>query len=583
MKKQSYLIIGLLLCLLNFNILHAKRFALVVGNGKYNAAKQLHEKPNLKNAKNDAVLVAKTFRSLGFETILIEDGTLQQLYAGLERLKKEGAGAALGVVYFAGHGMEVDGTNYLLPVGAKLTNKASARTQTLPLDAVLRDLDSAKIQAKMVILDCCRNNPFAQGRDWEMSRNNRPGLAVIDRMPPSTLIMYSAGPGQTASDGRGVNSPFTEVFSQVIQKPNISCFEAFFRVADHVKKKTFARQQPWVKFDGAADAFRKFTFKGNAPTTIDANTGVVQMSQQDYKNMQEEINRLKQESQALQNSGSKPTTSTSALAKNKLRESEVSLSVFLRSWFNNQESNSAYAWASDFAPSTKYCYWEGSGPAPLAYIVGDRKKLIEKYPNRQYSVLGKATAEWFDNYNRAVLIVSYHYEYSGVKRARGNSFITLGVKKVDNQWKIISYDENVRKNAFKPGETPPPTAKIAAITKPELDKFLTQFIQHNISNDANLWVQDFAPAVAYVYKKDGLASHAELRKGRAELIKKFPNRNYKVVSASYSGMQPTQVNASLTLDYDYGRVKGRTKLDLKVILQNGKIVIKSYNESIVKK
>lgn len=555
----------------------------------------MNESPNLRNARNDARLVAKTFTSLGFETVLIEDGTVQSIYEGLERLKKSGRNASLGVVYYAGHGMEVDGVNYVVPVGARLTTKASARSETVPLENILRDLSSANIQAKMVILDCCRNNPFVAGRGWAQSRANNGGLAVIDQMPESTLIMFSAGPGQTASDGAGVNSPFTEIFSEVVTKPGISCFEAFFRVSDHVKARTNAKQQPWVKFDGAADAFRKFTFKGVPPQTIDAVTGVVQIGKQDYENMKEEMAKLKAAASKAQASGHTPVTPVAASQGGQSgpdlqARAEESLSIFLRGWESNQGANSAEAWASDFSDFPTYCYYDGSGGAPKNFIIEDREKLIKKYPYRTYEMLGKATAEWFDNYSRAVLVVSFHYKYTGQKNTQGNAFVTMGMKKYGNGWKIVSFEESIRRNAYKPsGGTPQPQAVVpqgggqGVMNEAGLNQFLGRWAKNNASNSSADWVSDFAPSVAYCYKNNGNANHAYLLDDRAKLIKKYPARTYQVVSATYNSLTANLADVTVVYDYDYGRATGRCRTQMKLVLWNGRIVISSFDESIVRK
>ena len=564
-------------------VFSAQRIALVIGNGNYDASKPINQKPNLRNTRSDAQLVSATFRKLGFKVILLEDATKAATEQALNALKTQGGEVPLGVVYYSGHGMEVNGTNYLCPIGGQLATRQDPDRYHVRLDTVLGKMAEAKIQAKVVILDCCRNDPFQPApRTMELEgepaqRTN--GLAVVDRIPQSTLIMYAAGPGQTASDGRGVNSPFTEIFSSVIQTPGISCFEAFFQVSDHVKKQTDSAQQPWVKFDGAADAFRKYTFAGSAPATGDSNAGVVMPSQQDLQTMQEEINKIRLESEAAMANGATAVPQNTPQALTGMEQANTEISVFLRRWISNQESNSAQAWAADFAPLPKYCYWKGFGGAPVSFLLQDRQELIEKYPSRDYEVLGNATCQYFNNFREAIVVVSYHYQYSGVKRAGGNSINTIALSKQGANWVITSYQEEVRKNARLPGSGP---VAVTAIDQASADAFLARWVSNNRSNRAADWVADFAPSVSYCYKKDGPADAAYLRQDRQELIDKFANRTYQILRFNVDVTDPTHATATLDYSYDYGRPKGKSTLKLSLALRNGRIEITRFDEKVLR-
>ncbi|YCM45070.1 caspase family protein [Verrucomicrobiaceae bacterium 227] len=566
--------------------LSAKRIALVIGNGVYDATKPITSKPNLKNTRSDSKLVAATFKSLGFEVILIEDATKMTTLVALNAIKTQGADASLGVVFFSGHGFEVGGNNYLCPVGAPgLRTREDSDKFHVNLNTVLDAMSQARIEAKMVILDCCRNDPFAPAPRAIEVETTAParagGMGVVDKIPQSTLIMFAAGPGQTASDGAGNNSPFTEIFSSVIQKPGISCFEAFFQVSEHVKRQTNSRQQPWVKFDGAADAFRKYTFQGTAPAASDSNTGVVSASQQNAQTMQEEVALIQQESVAALANGATPVPQSTPTPQGPSPRDKANneVSVFLRGWLANQESNSAAAWTSDFGISPKYTYWKGPGGAPLAFLRSDRQELIEKYPVRTYEVIGDATGEFFNNYQEAVVVISYHYEYQGAKKASGNSINTLRLMKIGNTWRVMGYDETVRRNASTPLPSKPSVNSINQVT---LAGFSNQWINHNFSNQPSDWVSDFANSVNYCYKKDGPANHPYLQKDRKELIDKFPSRKYEIESFKVLQNDGNRATANLIYRYDYGRVKGRSSITMGLGLINGKILITSYDEKILK-
>ncbi len=231
----------------------AERVALVIGNGGYQ-----HAKP-LANPTRDAAAVSKLLRDAGFEVVTVEDAGVEEMYLGMEKFKKAAAGARVGLFYYAGHGMEVDGKNFLLPVDAVLESPVQLRTQTVSLDTVLNDMKAVRLPAKLVILDCCRDNPLT--RSWMATRSNVAGglIAVPDAsIPEATMIMYASAPGQVALDGTGGNSPFTAALVKHLAEPGVSAFDAFLGVSDAVAKSTGERQVPWIKFDGAGRTFRLF-------------------------------------------------------------------------------------------------------------------------------------------------------------------------------------------------------------------------------------------------------------------------------------------------------------------------------------
>mgnify|MGYP000906934689 CR=1 FL=1 len=232
----------------------SERVALVVGNDAYRHA------PKLRNAVADSRLVATVLKEAGFEVIALEDAGVEAFYEGLERMKTLSGRARVGLVYFAGHGMEVEGRNYLLPVDAELSTSAQLRTQAVSLDAVLEELAATRLPAKLAILDCCRDNPLS--RSWLGSRSSGGGLGELKDgdLPDATMVMFSAGPGQVALDGVGANSPFTGALAARLRQPGQSVFEAFLGTSDDVVTATGSRQEPWVKFDGAGRAFRDLVF-----------------------------------------------------------------------------------------------------------------------------------------------------------------------------------------------------------------------------------------------------------------------------------------------------------------------------------
>jgi uncharacterized caspase-like protein len=219
-----------------------KRVALIIGDSAYQNA------PQLKNPVNDAALMAATFKSAGFDVV-----DSRQNLSALEtrRVLREFADAAenadIAVVYYAGHGLEVDGVNYMIPVDAKLERDTDVFDEAVPLDRLLIAAEPAK-QLRLVILDACRDNPFAKTmkRSVAAARSIDRGLAQIEPSSPNTLIAYSAKAGSTASDGDSRNSPFALALSKHLTTPGLDVRKALGYVRDDVLKATSNHQEPFV-------------------------------------------------------------------------------------------------------------------------------------------------------------------------------------------------------------------------------------------------------------------------------------------------------------------------------------------------
>ena len=216
----------------------SRRIALVVGNSKYR-----HVDP-LVNSANDARLMADTLRALGF--VLVGGGAQVDLdkYAldtVVQQFGKQLIGADVGLFYYAGHGMQVRGSNYLVPVGANPVREADLEFQMLDAGSVLRQMESSGTRLNLVILDACRNNPF-------LGRGLRSGGGGLAQMvaPEGTLISYATQPGAVALDGEDGNSPYTKALAQTMRRPGLDIFQTFNEVGLTVKRATRGSQQPWV-------------------------------------------------------------------------------------------------------------------------------------------------------------------------------------------------------------------------------------------------------------------------------------------------------------------------------------------------
>jgi uncharacterized caspase-like protein len=217
-----------------------KRVALILGNSIYQNV------PPLSNPINDGAVMAATFKNAGYDVVSRFDLSALDTRRVLRDFADRARDADIAVVYYAGHGMEVDGTNYLIPVDAKLERDTDIYDEAFSLDRILVAVEPAK-QLRLVILDACRDNPFARNMKHSLaSRSVGRGLAKIEPASPNTLIAYSAKAGSTAQDGDGKNSPFTTALAQHLTKPGLDIRKAFGFVRDDVLKNTGNRQEPFV-------------------------------------------------------------------------------------------------------------------------------------------------------------------------------------------------------------------------------------------------------------------------------------------------------------------------------------------------
>src|SRR5213080_4452038 len=218
-----------------------KRVALVLGNSAYqNVAR-------LPNPVNDGTVIAATLKNAGFDVVdERHDLPAAETRRALRDFADRARDADIAVVYYAGHGIEVDGTNYLIPVDAKLERDTGVYDEAFSLDRVLLAIEPAK-QLRLVILDACRDNPFAKTMKRTVaSRAIGQGLAKVEPTSPNMLIAYSAKAGSTALDGDAKNSPFTMALAKHLTTPGLDVRRAFGFVRDEVLKTTSYRQEPFV-------------------------------------------------------------------------------------------------------------------------------------------------------------------------------------------------------------------------------------------------------------------------------------------------------------------------------------------------
>jgi TPR repeat protein len=216
----------------------AKRVALVIGNSAYRNV------PRLENPASDARLIAKTLRDLGF-TVIGEDALLDldkpRFDAALQDFSNQALGADVVLFYYAGHGVQVAGRNFLVPVEANPTRESDVYLQMIDTAIVLSQMEGSGAKLNIVLLDACRNNPFA-GRGL---RSTTGGLAQM-QAPEGTLISYATQPGAAALDGADGHSPYSKALAETMRRPGLGLFDTFNEVGLSVKRATGGQQQPWL-------------------------------------------------------------------------------------------------------------------------------------------------------------------------------------------------------------------------------------------------------------------------------------------------------------------------------------------------
>ena len=223
------------------------KMALVIGNSNYGST------DNLKNPVNDAEDMEKVLKLLGFEVTLLKDLEQQSMEQAIEdfnkRLQQKNG---VGLFYYAGHGVQVGGENYLIPVKAKINREQDVRFRAIPLSQVLGAMEDAQNPFNIVILDACRDNPII--RKFRSSKTR--GLSAV-MAPEGMIIAFATAPGNVSEDGEGRNSPYTASLLQHIQTPELPIQLIFEKVRESVRNKTGNRQSP--RYESSIGG--NFTFK----------------------------------------------------------------------------------------------------------------------------------------------------------------------------------------------------------------------------------------------------------------------------------------------------------------------------------
>jgi hypothetical protein len=212
------------------------RFALIIGNSNYTGLGKLT------NPGNDATDMAESLKALGFTVTLLRDADMRSMEQGIVRFGNalSTSPSAIGFFFYAGHGVQSNGINYLIPTNAEIPSEAFLNTKAVAVQSLLDTLQQAGNRLNVIVLDACRDNPFS----W--SRSSSRGLTVVSSQPPGSIIAFATSAGSVAADGTGRNGMFTGELLKNMKKPEVNIFDVFLQTGADVKAATKGSQVPAI-------------------------------------------------------------------------------------------------------------------------------------------------------------------------------------------------------------------------------------------------------------------------------------------------------------------------------------------------
>ncbi|MEM8975113.1 MAG: caspase family protein [Pseudomonadota bacterium] len=354
--------LGLSLLLVSLPAQSAKRIALLIGNSAYQHSGELE------NPENDAQLIASALRQAGFEVTIRTDANLKTIKKAFREhtAKLKAAGKdSVGFFYYAGHGTQVKGINYLLPVDANIEDESQVESEAVSASGLLAQLEGAGNSMNLVILDSCRNNPFKRGYRAQVN-----GLAPM-HAPPSTLIGYSTQPGNVAYDGTNGYSPYAIALHRAIRLPGQTIEQAFKQARAEVNEVTGGKQIPWEESSLFTDFY--FFEKGQkaslAPATWDGQAFEQEASF--WKDI-----RTSRDPGAFRSYLKKHPKGTFTLLANERLENLRQLAAAKPAPTANTASAPGTYFFDDFKGDELGKHWDVMNPDPEAYIVEDGKLSV---------------------------------------------------------------------------------------------------------------------------------------------------------------------------------------------------------------
>lgn len=264
----------------------SNRTALIIGNSDYKTSP-------LKNPLNDAEDIAYELQRLGFKVQLGKNMNKKDMFFAIREFGKEIKQGGVGLFYYAGHGMQVHGKNFLIPVGADIHSEDEVEYEAIDAGLILRKMEAAGNPMNIVMLDACRDNPFARS-----FRSAQKGLAQMDA-PSGSLIVYATAPGSVAADGDGRNGTFTKNFLGHVRNPDLEVGQMLKRVRAGVQKDTSGKQVPWESSSLVGDFY--FVEKNSEVSSNSTRSAGNDLLDQERLKLEEEKRSLAAEKSRFQN------------------------------------------------------------------------------------------------------------------------------------------------------------------------------------------------------------------------------------------------------------------------------------------
>ncbi|HIJ36420.1 MAG TPA: DUF1566 domain-containing protein [Deltaproteobacteria bacterium] len=259
-----------------------RRTALVIGNGSYKSAP-------LRNPANDAQDMASALRKLGFSVIHKENAKQREMEDAIREFGNSLHKGGVGLFYYAGHGLQVNGINYIIPLDAEIRQETDVKYEAVDARRVLDAMYNAGNDFNIVILDACRDNPLARG-----FRSGSSGLARMDA-PKGTIVAYSTSPGKVALDGKGRNSPYTAVLLEYMDDPGLPIEQVFKKCRGRIYSATNGTQIPWESTSLTGDFY--FSTKGKVDSILEEQARL-EKERRELEKLKAEIEQKQRESQS---------------------------------------------------------------------------------------------------------------------------------------------------------------------------------------------------------------------------------------------------------------------------------------------
>jgi uncharacterized caspase-like protein len=218
------------------------RIALVIGNARYASGP-------LRNPGNDAWAVSRALKETGFQVFTYTDLNQKEMKKAIRAFGESLASGGVALFYYSGHGVQIKGSNYLIPINADIRNENDVELEAVDANYVLNEMDAAKSRVNIVVLDACRDNPLPR-----TFRSASRGLALMNA-PVGTIIAFSTSPGSVASDGSGQYGLYTQEFVKNVKTPGLPVETVFKRTLSGVKQQSGGNQIPWTSYSIEGDFY----------------------------------------------------------------------------------------------------------------------------------------------------------------------------------------------------------------------------------------------------------------------------------------------------------------------------------------